>query len=123
MKLLIADDEESVRSLVRITLETESHEILEARDGTQALDLIREHRPELVLLDVDMPEVSGLDVCRSVKEDPTTSDITVVMLTAAAQESDLHEGEQAGADGYFTKPFSPIALLEKVDEVAERVEP
>lgn len=116
-KLLIADDEEGVRSLVRMTLESDAYEILEASDGEQALALAREHHPGLVLLDVVMPGLSGIEVCRALKEDPATATIAVVMLTAKAQASERAAGRAAGADDYFTKPFSPKALLSKVEEM------
>jgi two-component system phosphate regulon response regulator PhoB len=116
-KLMIADDEAGVRSLVRMTLDTGDYEIIEAADGDEALALAREHRPELLLLDAMMPKRSGYDVCRELKDDPETTGTTVVMLTARAQESDRERGTAAGADDYFTKPFSPVALLEKVEEV------
>jgi DNA-binding response OmpR family regulator len=118
-KLLIADDESGIRSLVRMTLERDSYQILEASDGQEAIALAREFRPEVVLLDVMMPGLSGFDVCRALKDDPTTAEATVVLLTAKAQESDRAEGIAAGADDYFTKPFSPIALLRKIDQVYE----
>lgn len=116
-KLLIADDEEGVRSLVRMTLESDAYEILEASDGEQALALAREHHPGLVLLDVVMPGLSGIEVCRALKGDPATATIAVVMLTAKAQASERAAGRAAGADDYFTKPFSPKALLSKVEEM------
>jgi DNA-binding response OmpR family regulator len=116
-KLMIADDEAGVRSLVRMTLDTGDYEIIEAADGEEALALAREHRPELLLLDAMMPKRSGFDVCRELKEDRETNGTTVVMLTARAQEADRDRGTAAGADDYFTKPFSPLALLEKVEEV------
>lgn len=116
-RLLIADDESGIRSLVRMTLERDSYQILEASDGEEAIAMAREHHPEVVLLDVMMPGLSGFDVCRALKGDPTTAEATVVLLTAKAQESDRAEGIAAGADDYFTKPFSPIALLRKIDEV------
>jgi DNA-binding response OmpR family regulator len=116
-KLLIADDESGIRSLVRMTLERDSYQILEASDGEEAIALAREFHPEVVLLDVMMPGLSGFDVCRALKDDPTTAEATVVLLTAKAQESDRAEGIAAGADDYFTKPFSPIALLRKIDAV------
>jgi DNA-binding response OmpR family regulator len=118
-KLLIVDDEEGVRSLVRMTLESDKYDILEARRGEDALRLVREHLPDLVLLDVMLPDTSGVDVCRALKSDPDTKQVTVVMLTAKAQSSDLEEAENAGADGYFTKPFSPVALLQRVDTIFE----
>ncbi|HYH28584.1 MAG TPA: response regulator [Actinomycetota bacterium] len=116
-KLLIADDEEGVRALVRMTLDRADYEILEASNGDDALELARTQHPELILLDVEMPRRSGLDVCRALKADTTTAGATVVMLTARSQQTDLTAGHAAGADGYFTKPFSPSALLGKVEEI------
>ena len=116
-KLLIADDEDGIRSLVRMTLESDAYDILEACDGDEALMMALEHQPALVLLDASMPGLSGFEVCRALKERPSTSGITVIMLTALAQESDRAKGAAAGADDYFTKPFSPVALLRKVDQV------
>ena len=116
-KLLIADDEDGIRRLVRITLESDSYEILEASDGDEAITLARQHKPELILLDVMMPRRSGLEVCRALKADPQTKAIAIFMLTARVQESDLREGKAAGCDGYFVKPFSPVALMRKVDEI------
>jgi two-component system phosphate regulon response regulator PhoB len=121
-KLLIADDENGIRSLVRMTLARDRYEIFEASDGEEALALAREHRPELILLDVMMPRLTGFEVCRAIKDDPTTAKSTVVMLSAKAQEADREEGIASGADDYFTKPFSPIALLRKIDEVCGREE-
>ncbi len=118
-KLLIADDEAGVRSLVKMTLESEAYEILEASDGLEALALVEKHRPHLVLLDVSMPELSGFDVCRAIRADPGLKEVRVIMLTALAQETDIAEGKAAGADDYFTKPFSPVALIRKVEEVFE----
>ena len=116
-KLLIADDEEGIRSLVRMTLESDAYEIVEARNGAEALALAREHRPELVLLDVMMPRLDGFEACRQLKEDPATSGIVVVLLTALAQQADRERGDAVGADQYFTKPLSPVALLGLVEEI------
>lgn len=116
-KLLIVDDEDGVRALVRMTLDSINYEIMEAADGEEALKLVKEFRPDLVLLDVMLPDVSGLEVCRRLKADPCLSSTTVVMLTARAQSSDVGDAEAAGADGYFTKPFSPIALTRRVEDV------
>jgi len=118
-KLLIADDQAGIRSLVRMTLESERYEILEAPDGNQALALAREHHPDIMLLDVMMPGQSGIEVCRALKADPATASIHIVLLTAKAQDLDYAEGKAAGADEYFTKPFSPVALLELVDQLME----
>jgi two-component system, OmpR family, phosphate regulon response regulator PhoB len=116
-KLLIVDDEEGVRSLVRMTLESDQYEILEAQRGDDALELVRKHLPDLVLLDVMLPDISGVEVCRTLKADARTNPVTILMLTAKAQNADLEEAEDAGANGYFTKPFSPVALLRRVDTI------
>jgi CheY-like chemotaxis protein len=100
-----------------MTLVGDSYHILEAREGQQALELARSHHPDLILLDVMLPDMSGIEVCRALKTDPAMMSTTVLMLTAKAQQSDLGEAEVAGADGYFTKPFSPLALLQRVEAV------
>jgi two-component system, OmpR family, phosphate regulon response regulator PhoB len=119
MKLLIADDEPAVRALVHVTLEGDDYEILEAADGVEALEVARGESPSLVLLDIMMPGMNGLEVCRIIKSDPTTSGTVVVMLTAQAQQRDRDRGLAAGADVYFTKPFSPLALLDLVARVRQ----
>jgi len=122
-KILIADDEEPLRLLVRATLELEDtsgeglYEIIEATDGNEALETARRERPELILLDIQMPGLSGLEVCKMLKNDPATSDLMIVMLTAKSQQSDRERGLAAGADDYFAKPFSPLELLQLVDRV------
>lgn len=115
--LLIVDDEAGIRSLVRMTLDSDAYRIIEASEGRQALALAHEHHPDLVLLDVMLPDVSGIEICRELKADPLMSSTTVVMLTAKAQYNDVGDAEEAGADGYFTKPFSPIALIQKVETI------
>ena len=120
-KILIADDEQPLRLLVRATLEDESgeerYQIIEAADGNEALEMARKERPELTLLDIQMPGLSGLEVCKVLKSDPITSDLMIVMLTAKGQQSDRERGFAAGADDYFAKPFSPLELLQLVDRV------
>ena len=120
-KILIADDEQPLRLLVRATLEDESgeerYEIIEAADGNEALEMARRERPELILLDIAMPGLTGLEVCKMLKGDPATSDLMIVMLTAKGQQSDRERGLAAGADDYFAKPFSPLELLQLVDRV------
>jgi CheY-like chemotaxis protein len=115
MKLLIADDEPAVRALVHATLEGDDYVILEAGDGAEVLQVSRCEHPSLVLLDIMMPRLDGIEVCRQLKADPGTRGIVVVMLTAQAQERDRDRGLAAGADEYFTKPFSPLALLRMVE--------
>jgi two-component system alkaline phosphatase synthesis response regulator PhoP len=118
---LIADDETSIRGLVRVTLEGQGFEIFEAADGEAAMEIARAEQPALILLDVMMPRLDGLEVCRRLKGDPATKGIIVVLLTAMAQDNDRERGLSAGADDYLTKPFSPLALMKMVDAVrAER---
>jgi two-component system phosphate regulon response regulator PhoB len=118
-KILIVDDQLEVRELVQVTLEIGDYQILAAENGQQALDVARAEHPDIVLLDIMMPgsNIDGLEACRRLKRDPATADITVVMLSAKGQESDIAAGREAGANDYFTKPFSPIALIEKVEEI------
>lgn len=114
--VVIADDEPSMRLLVHATIESDDYTVVEAVDGTQAWALIQEHKPSLVLLDVQMPGLSGLEVLQKIKEEPSLAATRVILLTAKAQESDIEAGLIAGADFYLTKPFSPLDLLTRVEE-------
>ena len=116
-KVLIADDQANLRQLVRLTLETGHFEILEAPDGQTALELARVEQPDLLFLDWTMPGIPGVEVCRSLRDDPATARIRIVMLTARSQAADRERARDMGCDDYITKPFSPIELLEKVREV------
>ncbi len=115
--VLIADDEVGVRQILALTLKALDLQVLEAADGAHALELGRDHRPKLALLDISMPGSSGIEVCRALKADPATAEIKVVILTAHAQERYREEALQAGADAFLTKPFSPRALLDMVDRL------
>jgi DNA-binding response OmpR family regulator len=116
-KVLIADDQANMRALVRLTLETGRFDIFEAHDGDAALEVARRERPDLVFLDWTMPGLSGVEVCRALREDPATAGTRIVMLTARSQNEDRETARAMGADDYITKPFSPIQLLEKVRDV------
>jgi two-component system, OmpR family, phosphate regulon response regulator PhoB len=117
--VLIADDESSMRLLVHATIESDDYAVLEAADGSEAWTMLQAHRPSLVLLDVQMPGRSGLDVLRSIKADPSLKATKVILLTSKAQESDVEAGLIAGADFYLTKPFSPLDLLTRVEEALQ----
>jgi len=118
-KILIVDDQPEVRELVEVTLSIGDYQILQASSGDEALALTRIERPDLVLLDVMMPNssIDGFEVCRRIKSDPVLHQTVVIMVTARGQEQDLQIGKAAGADGYFTKPFSPLELMSKVEEM------
>jgi CheY-like chemotaxis protein len=117
--VLIADDEPSMRLLVHATIESDDYTVIEAVDGAEAWAMIKQHKPSLVLLDVQMPGQTGLDVLHRVKADPDLSATRVILLTSKAQESDVERGLIAGADFYLTKPFSPLDLLTRVDEALQ----
>ena len=117
--VLIADDESSMRLLVHATIESDDYKVVEASDGVEAWALIQNHRPSLVLLDVQMPGLSGLDVLRLIKADPNLIGTRVILLTSKAQESDVEAGLIAGADFYLTKPYSPLDLLTRVEEALQ----
>ena len=116
--VLIVDDDPSIRKLVATTLEdVAGFELVEAADGDEALELAREDAPAIVLLDIDMPGIDGFEACRRLRAQPQTADATVVMLTAAADEEAERAAEEAGADLFITKPFSPLELLRLVDDL------
>lgn len=117
-KILIADDEDKVRRLIKVTLAIGDFEILEASTGEEALKIARETIPDIILLDIMMPgKLDGYDVCSSLKKDPNTKDIYIIMLTAKGQKADIEKGKAVCADDYFVKPFSPMELIEKIDNI------
>ena len=120
IKVMVADDEEGVLALVNASLRADGdYEMFLARDGDEAVSVDQKERPDLLILDVLMPKKDGYEVCRLLKDDPATSSIKVIMLTALAQETDRQKARDAGAEGYITEPFSPTALREQVRHVLE----
>lgn len=115
-RILIVEDHPTMREAMRLVLEGEGFDIDEASDGAQALSAVHQEPPDLVLLDMSIPGVSGPDVLAAVKRDPTTSEVRVIVVTATGEEGRA-AAMAGGADHYFTKPFSPIALLQAVEEV------
>jgi len=121
-KLLIVDDEAHIRMLIGQTLEEledEGVNFFTAENGEQALEIIQVERPQLVFLDVMMPTMNGMEVCRRVKKELGLNDVFVVLLTAKGQELDRQKGQEVGADVYMTKPFDPEKILEKAREVLQ----
>ncbi len=112
-KVLVVDDEPFICRSLTFVLRKERFEVFEARNGEEALALIREHRPDLVFLDVMMPKLNGFEVTKQVRADPSLSGVKIILLTAKGQDSDRATGEEAGADDYMTKPFSPTRVLER----------
>ena len=118
--VLLCDDEEVLRALVRATLDGDGYSILEARDGDESMELARSARPDLIVLDMMMPGRSGLDVLEELRKDPELEDTPVVMLTARARQSDCDAAVAAGADRYLAKPFSPLELISVVEDLLAR---
>ncbi|HEX5310896.1 response regulator [Aquabacterium sp.] len=117
-RILITEDQPDIRKLIRMTLEFEDYDIREAPDGAEGLRIVREFHPDLVLLDIMMPgELDGLQVCKRIKSDPQLSQIRVILLTARGQVADKQAGKDAGADGYLIKPFSPLELIETLENM------
>jgi DNA-binding response OmpR family regulator len=119
-KILIVDDEAHIRMLIEQTLEEledEGVEFLTAENGEIALEIIQQEKPTLVFLDVMMPKMNGMEVCRRVKKELLMNDIYIVLLTAKGQELDRLKGQEVGADVYMTKPFDPEVILNKAKEV------
>ena len=119
-KILVVEDEKDVRDLVRYNLEQEGFRVLEAEDGELALALVRRERPALVILDIMLPGMSGLDICRVMRHEAEIARVPVLMLTARAAEVDKIVGLEVGADDYVTKPFSPRELIARVKAVLRR---
>jgi len=117
-RVLIVEDQTDIRKLIRMTLEFENYEIHEATNGVSGLNMAREVRPDLVLLDIMMPgEIDGIEVCTLIKADPELASVKVVLLTARGQVRDLEAGQKAGADEYLVKPFSPLELIRTIERL------
>ena len=114
-RILVADDDEDIRMLVVMRLQHSGHEVEQVGDGATAVEQCRSDAPDLVVLDLMMPGMNGLDACRTIRADPALAKTPVILLTARAQTSDVEAGLAAGADDYITKPFSPRDLAERVD--------
>jgi len=122
MKVLVVDDEKDITALVAYHLEREGFTVLQAHDGLQALELVKRERPSLLVLDLMLPHLSGLDVCRRLRKEPDTARLPILMLTAKAEEADKVLGLELGGDDYLTKPFGPREVVARVKALLRRSE-
>lgn len=121
--ILVAEDESALVTLLRYNLEREGYRVLEARDGEEVLLVAAEERPDLVILDWMLPQLSGIEVCRRLRSRQETRNVPIMMLTARGEESDRIRGLDTGADDYLTKPFSMTELLARLRAVLRRIRP
>ncbi|HVP85672.1 MAG TPA: phosphate regulon transcriptional regulator PhoB [Rhizomicrobium sp.] len=121
--VLVAEDESALVTLLRYNLEREGYRVVEATDGEEALLLATEEKPDLVLLDWMLPQLSGIEVCRRLRSRPETRNVPILMLTARGEEADRVRGLNTGADDYITKPFSMTELLARLRAVMRRIRP
>ena len=118
--VLVVDDDPVIQKLLQVNFEMEGYDVVIAGDGEEGLALAREERPDLVLLDVMMPKMNGLDVAAAMRSDDVTKNIPIIMLSAKAQASDVQAGLDLGVDDYVTKPFDPLELLDRVGALLAR---
>ena len=118
-KILAVDDERHILRLVQINLEKAGYEVVTGSNGREALEMVAQESPDLIVMDVMMPEMDGFEALQTLKNDPQTATIPVIMLTAKAQDADVFHGWQSGADLYLTKPFNPMELLTFVKRIFE----
>jgi len=120
-KILVIDDEKDIVELVEYNLQKDGYRVISARDGVAGLDLVKKELPNLIILDLMLSEMDGLEVCRYIKQDDRIKNIPIIMLTAKSEESDIVVGLQLGADDYIIKPFSPKVLVARVKTILRRM--
>jgi len=113
--VLVVDDDPVIQGLLRVNFEMEGYEVIVAGDGLEGLERARSEQPDVVILDIMMPRMDGLEVARTLKADPATATIPILLLSAKAQEVEVRAGGATGADAYVTKPFDPLELLKRVE--------
>ncbi len=118
-KIVIAEDEPDIRDLITFTLQFAGHQVIATANGAEAVQAVEKEHPDLVLMDVRMPKMSGYEACRALKNNPETANVPVVFLSAKGQESEVQEGLAAGAIAYILKPFSPDELISRVQEILQ----
>jgi two-component system phosphate regulon response regulator PhoB len=121
--ILVVDDEESVSTIIRYNLQKEGYQVHSVCDGEEAMELALNHKPDLILLDWMLPTVSGVDLCKKLRETPDTANIPIIMLSAKSGEFDKITGLEKGADDYIVKPFSPAELIARIRAILRRMRP
>jgi DNA-binding response OmpR family regulator len=119
-KVLLVEDDPVILRLLEVNFDLEGFDVVLARDGQEGIDQARSAEPDLVISDIMMPNVSGLELVQTLKADPATAGIPIILLSAKAQSADLKAGLDAGADDYVTKPFEPLELVERVQALLDR---
>lgn len=119
-KIVVAEDEHDIRELITFTLRFAGHEVIPTSNGEEALQATQKNNPDLVLMDVRMPKMSGYDACERIKTDDKLKHIPVVFLSAKGQEAEVREGLEVGGDEYILKPFAPDQLTERVKQILEK---
>jgi DNA-binding response OmpR family regulator len=117
--VLVVDDDPVILKLLEVNFEMEGFTVLVARDGEEGIAVARADQPDLIVSDIMMPKVSGLELVTALKGDPSTSEIPIILLSAKAQNADVRSGLDAGADDYVTKPFEPLDLVDRVNRLLE----
>lgn len=120
-KILIAEDERDIRELITFTLSFAGHEIIQASNGAEAVELVQKTMPDLIMMDVRMPRMTGYEACRAIKQIESVKDIPVVFLSAKGQDDEVADALEAGAMDYITKPFSPTELTEKIASLLKKI--
>ncbi|HSK13344.1 MAG TPA: response regulator transcription factor [Phnomibacter sp.] len=121
-KILFADDEADILDIISYNLEKEGYEVIQAKDGQQALDLCKAHRPDLIILDIMMPKKTGIEVCNTLRQLPDHKETPIVMLTALNDETSHIKGLDSGADDYISKPISPKVLISRINALLRRTQ-
>ena len=117
IKILVAEDEPDIRELVAFTLRFAGYEVVSGSNGEEAVELARQETPDLIILDVRMPRMTGYDACKLIKEEPELRDVPVIFLSAKGQEAEIQDGMEAGAEDYLLKPFAPDQLTDRVRSI------
>ena len=120
-KIIVVEDDRDISELITYNLEREGYDVACLYDGSQAVDFVHQRKPELIILDLMLPEVDGIEICLTLKSDPITKHIPIVMLTAKSEEADVVVGLQMGADDYIPKPFSPKVLVARIKAITRRM--